>query len=313
MTTTPKGVPYPESTDPNNAPGDIKAVADWLNANPGIAAMTTVQRNALTGAQVWPGRTIFNTATGRHEVNPTGVAGAQKWQSLPRLPQVWSLAGPAAGRWTLPEGVTRIRLILVGAGGRGGNNSNGTLAIGGGGGGVIDATLPASMIEHGEIEVTVGGPTYGNGDPTSARVTDPDSFLPELSAFGGRSGTGPTPGAGGGFHAAYLTDDERPSWLGYKGNQAVIPAVTIYPPIARGPGAGLTLDRDLWRTYTQRAGGIIAKSGDPTLGFMGGGGAEPAANGYFPGGGGAGAWAHAPNVAGSGAPGVAVIISYFDE
>lgn len=312
MTMTTKGVPYPEPTYPNNVPGDIKAVANWVNAHPGITTMTTVERNALTGMALWPGRTIYNSTEKRHEVNPTGTAGASKWTPMPRLPEVWSLQGPGTGRWTRPDGATRIRMILVGAGGKGSTNGSTNIAVGGGGGGVIDVILPASQVWYGEIAVSVGGPTTGAGGNTEARVEDPDNFLPEYTAFGGAQGNSPGLGAGGGFTAFGLIQSDQPAWFGYRGNQAPTADVQ-YPPIARGPGAGVTVRNGALDGYTQRGGGITRGAGDPTLGFMGAGGAVAGTPGHFPGGGGAGASAAAPGSPGAGAPGVAVIIAYFDE
>lgn len=54
--------------------------SDILDANPGVAALTTAQRDALAGAQLWAGRTIYNTTIGVMQVYTgsawRGVEGA---------------------------------------------------------------------------------------------------------------------------------------------------------------------------------------------------------------------------------------------
>lgn len=65
MATTAKGYRYPIGTDPNNVPADIQRLAEDVDAAPGIAVVTTTERDALL---VWTGRTVYNTTTARHEV-----------------------------------------------------------------------------------------------------------------------------------------------------------------------------------------------------------------------------------------------------
>jgi hypothetical protein len=60
MATTPKGAPYPAATDANDVPADLQALATWVDARPGVSPLTTAQRDALTGADLWDGRVIFN-------------------------------------------------------------------------------------------------------------------------------------------------------------------------------------------------------------------------------------------------------------
>lgn len=61
---TPRGAPYPVATDNNDVPGDIQRLAEWVDLRPGISTLTTVQRDALAGVELWTGRVIFNTTTG---------------------------------------------------------------------------------------------------------------------------------------------------------------------------------------------------------------------------------------------------------
>lgn len=75
MATTTKGYRYPVGADPVNVPLDIQRLAEDVDASPGIAVLTTAQRNALAGGSLWAGRMIFNSSLGYHET----YNGAQ-WQ-----------------------------------------------------------------------------------------------------------------------------------------------------------------------------------------------------------------------------------------
>lgn len=66
-----------------------------LDGQLGIVGMTTAQRNALTNAQRPPGRTIWNSTTGNHEVN-IGTAAAPFWATVP---------AQVVARKTVDEGV----------------------------------------------------------------------------------------------------------------------------------------------------------------------------------------------------------------
>ena len=67
MATTTKGVPYPTPGDPDDVPADLYALAAWVDAQPGIATLTTTARDALAGAELWEGRVIYNDTTNRLE------------------------------------------------------------------------------------------------------------------------------------------------------------------------------------------------------------------------------------------------------
>lgn len=67
MATTPRGAPYPDTTDQPHGPDQIRLLAEWVDARPGVSPLTTAQRDALTGADLWTGRVIFNLTTVRAE------------------------------------------------------------------------------------------------------------------------------------------------------------------------------------------------------------------------------------------------------
>jgi hypothetical protein len=78
MATTDKGVPYPEPTDPNDVPADLAELAAWVDAHPGVSALTTAQRDALTGGELWEGRVILNVSEGLLQ---RYVSGDAVWRS----------------------------------------------------------------------------------------------------------------------------------------------------------------------------------------------------------------------------------------
>lgn len=75
--TTNKGVPYPESTDPDKPRTDIQELAEFIDQIPGVRAGTEEERDVLT--ELWPGLLFFNTTRARLEINRSGTAGDWVW------------------------------------------------------------------------------------------------------------------------------------------------------------------------------------------------------------------------------------------
>lgn len=67
MGNTLRGVPYIDLTDPADIAAGTQEMANWINDNPGIKAMTTVTRNALSADEKWAGRVIWNVTEGEHQ------------------------------------------------------------------------------------------------------------------------------------------------------------------------------------------------------------------------------------------------------
>lgn len=73
--TTAKGVPFPLGSDTaDTLDTTIQSLAEWVDARPGVSALTTVQRDALAAVDKWDGRIIQNQTTGRLERWSTGAA-----------------------------------------------------------------------------------------------------------------------------------------------------------------------------------------------------------------------------------------------
>ena len=61
---TSKGVPYPVGTDAAASLDTItQSLAQWVSDRPGVASLTTAEIAALTGADLWTGRVVFNNQT----------------------------------------------------------------------------------------------------------------------------------------------------------------------------------------------------------------------------------------------------------
>lgn len=73
--TTTKGVPFSLGTDTaDTIDTTMQSLAEWVDARPGVSALTTAQRDALAVIDKWDGRIIQNMTTGRLERWSTGAA-----------------------------------------------------------------------------------------------------------------------------------------------------------------------------------------------------------------------------------------------
>lgn len=101
-----RGAPYPLGSDPNNTQADLQALALWVNDRPGVAALTTTQRNALTGVDRWDGKLVLDTTLDRLY---RWDAGTTTWIQLPDTGDIAALLAttglPAALADTASRGV----------------------------------------------------------------------------------------------------------------------------------------------------------------------------------------------------------------
>ncbi|TIC78770.1 glycine-rich domain-containing protein [Nocardioides sp. GY 10127] len=145
--TTGRGFPYPEPTDDNNIPADMQALAEAVDTMPGVAVLTTAQRDALSGAELWAGRVIANTTTGTvQQYRGASIGWVDIAESAVRT------VFTASGTWTKPAGLRKLVVEAIGAGGSGGS---GMLSSGGGGGGYAVETFNAEDLPA-TVPVTVG-------------------------------------------------------------------------------------------------------------------------------------------------------------
>lgn len=118
--------------------------------------MTTAERDALAGGELFTGRQIFNTTAGGIQTYGGAVLG-------------WIAGGKAdvqtftaSGTWTRPSGAQAVLVTAIGAGGgASGYTYSTTLASPGGGGGACVEAAVAAAVAGATVAVTVGAGGVG--------------------------------------------------------------------------------------------------------------------------------------------------------
>ena len=205
------------------------------------------------------------------------------------------------GTFTVPTGITRIKLTMVGGGGGGGGGYNDNAAGGGGGAGVIEnwwyPVTPAA-----ELAVVIGaGGTGGPSNQTGA-AGESTTFNTVIIAPGGSGGIGQAAGGAGG--AGGVASGIPPTAA--TGNTGKSPLPEVY-----AGGAGQSTGG------TDNVGG---GGGAPRILGVGGNGGtfgapsspQPGADGTgYGGGGGGGSWGNSGgnqgSAGGAGAPGICIV------
>jgi len=111
------------------------------------------------------------------------------------LQSIQSFTSSGSYTWTKPAGITKVKVIVTGAGG-GGMQSAGGETAGGGGGGTAIKIVDVSSISS--VSVTVGAGAVGSTSASSpSGQGGTSSFGSHCSATGGTSGSQSTAPAGG--------------------------------------------------------------------------------------------------------------------
>lgn len=120
------------------------------------------------------------------------------WWKLPQLTPGFSRTQvfTASGNFVLPQGVTQVRVRVVGGGGGGGGCGSGLGGGGGGAGGYAEGvfTLSPGTV----VPVSIGAGGVGGGQATPGGVGGSSSFGSWCSASGGGGGGAGSLAAGGG-------------------------------------------------------------------------------------------------------------------
>lgn len=251
-----------------------------LQCKPGPAAPNGTQSVPPIDAG-WVGLYLVTTTFGQTNIGtnhittlPTAPFLAYK---LPRLTPGFSRTSviTASTVWTVPQGVSLVRVRLVGAGGGGGGGDVGYAGAGGGAGGYAEGTVGVTPGQVLSLSVGAGG--AGSSGRSTAEPGNSTSFAGALSATGGGGGGSANPlspgGAGG-----------------------------------QGSGGSLALAGGYGNDGSTDSNGVGGAGGASAFGGGGRGsrGGGVFANGQAPGSGGGGGY-QIPSNGGNGAPGVIVI------
>lgn len=182
----------------------MEVAIDFVNANTGAATINlnglgakTIQcnGNALAAGQIAAGMTasLRYDGTNFQLINPNITA-------VP-FTHLQQLSG--SGNFTIPAGITCIKVTAIGGGGGGGGGTASNTAGGGGGGGAILAwvnnLVPGSVIAYvvgaGGTAGTSGGGTGGTGGSSTFAL--PTGTITAVGGSGGVNGSGGASGAGG--------------------------------------------------------------------------------------------------------------------
>jgi len=131
--------------------------------------------------------------------------------------------------FTVPAGITSIRVLAIGAGGAGGTGQGGPGGRGGGAGNVAVVTLAVTPGQ--QLQITIGAPAYGTGGTTSVGAL--------ISATGGtQSMNWNSPGTGGASGGAAGNDVNTAALAGTSIPTAQF-AVFVWSAVSAGaPGIG---------------------------------------------------------------------------
>jgi len=254
---------------------NLSQFANKVNSS-GLASLTTAVTGTLpianggTGAASLTGNSVAITNAGGTALST--VAAGTTGNVLTSNGTTWtSAAGSsysgftseqyfAPATFTLPTGITKVRVTVVGAGGGGGGgcyDASGKPGGSGGGGGIVIATVTGLS---GPVAITIGsagnGGTQGastGGSGTAAGTTSFGAFVSITGGAGGTGGTVPTPGTSGANGTATLSGATAISvfssqWLSDGPNTASrvpgvgvvanVPSTGAGKPGGGGPGGG---------------------------------------------------------------------------
>lgn len=174
------------------------------------AGNRTFELQGLT--QAGTAHTVYNTTTGSHQTTfqvvryPTlsEVALRANQQVLPTVTRYTS----GSGTYTVPAGVSHIRVRMVGGGGGGQGSGSASRGAGGTGGSTTFGSLTAGGGTGGSDSQSAGGGSASGGDINVAGASAAGSYTASIggghganSAFGGAGSGGVAGGAGGAAQA----------------------------------------------------------------------------------------------------------------
>ena len=213
-------------------PSGSSTAASWQAANaadPTNASKILIATNGSTDVQLVSGingtgtylpLSVFNGGTGRFVFGTSGQFGigpvgsvsygtsgqvltsggasaAPTWAtaSSSPIPSMDVFTTGTSATWTIPTGITKVRITVVGGGGGGGGNYGGGGGSGGGAIKVLTGLTPGNTLTY---SVGAAGANLGNGG--TSQVASGTQSITTISATGGTAGggnSGGSTGAGG--------------------------------------------------------------------------------------------------------------------
>lgn len=188
-----------------NSSGQLDAANGLVNATPvangGTGAASTTAYAVQCGGTTSTGahQAIASVGTTGQILTSNGAAALPTFQAPASSGFTNIAVYTSSGNWSVPSGITKAKVTVVGGGGGGGNNDYGDVYVisgGGGGGTAIEYVTGLS----GTISVTVGA---GGAQGTTGATGGTSSFGSYCSASGGTGGQswpgyGPQPVQGNG-------------------------------------------------------------------------------------------------------------------
>lgn len=212
---TPVVLPYVNAADPSQpySGPDNSGVAQNTQRIQRVQLQLKAGAAANTGSQTapavdsgWSGLYLITVNNGQTAITAANIAthfsAPFLSHKLPRLAPGFSrrMTFSANTNFTVPLGVTLMRVTVLGGGGGGGGSNGSYAGAGGGAGGFASGTL--SVTPGNSVAITVGAGGAGGAAGVSAGSGGNSSFGTLLSATGGQGGqfqtATSTPGGAGG-------------------------------------------------------------------------------------------------------------------